>query len=517
MRILLYTLSLLMLSFAFGQKKKVRDTSSYIQQVNRIEFDMGFGTDNYQIISGGDSGLLVAVETNETSTQGYLWKLHRLDTSLNMVWSKIFYASFDSHFTGYDFYDDKYYLLFNNSKYDNTELRLYEVGSDSASIFHYDINTVFPIQLKEFEVLGEVVLFSGNTNYRPVMLTYNLGEKKPKVIPGIYDKHGEILDLILDDDLQMFTIIMSERMPNKRFTVLAKTFTASGDLVQENVLEPGDKKNIVDGVSTNFYGGYQYMAGTYSKKSTTYSMGLYISKFVNGRQQVIKYYDYASLNNFFAYMNPKREKRVRERISKKVANGRNPNLSYRLLVHDIIQRGDEFLLIAEAYYPRYSNNYNPYTNYSGYQPHNAYGNSFMGYNFTHAVVVAFDRNGNILWDNSFAIDNVLTYSLDGFVAVNVYDEKVVLMYLDENYLNSKVVSKNEVLEGKTFNPVKLAYADDELKTKDPEIEGLKSWYEKTMYAYGEQRIKNEKGEGGKIYRNIFYINKVQYHQTENLN
>ncbi|MFT6867889.1 MAG: hypothetical protein ACJA08_002735 [Cyclobacteriaceae bacterium] len=517
MRIYIFILCLIIVSFSFAQKKKPRDTSNYIQQVNRIEFDLGLSGDNYHIISGDELGLLVAVETSTTSTQGFQWKLHRLDTSLNMVWTKIFYSPYDSHFTGYDFYDGKYYLLFNNSKYDNTELRLYEVGSDSASIIHYEINTVFPIVLNEFEVLGGVVLLSGETNYRPVMLTYNFIDKKPKVIPGIYDKHGEILDLILDDESQMFTIIMSERTPNKRFTIIAKTFTAWGDLVQENTLNPGDKRNIIDGVATNFYGGIQYMAGTYSKKSTTYSKGLYISKFVNGRQQLVKYYDYSGLNNFFGYMTAKREQRVKERINKKVSNGKDPNFSYRLLVHDIIQRGDEFLLVAEAYYPRYSNSYNQYSTYSRYSPQGQYNSSFIGYNFTHAVVVAFDRNGNILWDNSFPIDNVLTYSLEGFVAVNDYPDKVVLMYLDENIIQSKVVSENEVVEGRTFNPVKLAYAGDELKSKDPEIEGLKTWYDKTMYAYGVQNIKNEKGEGGKVYRNIFYINKIQYHRPENLN
>ncbi|MEP0365888.1 MAG: hypothetical protein ABJN36_10410 [Cyclobacteriaceae bacterium] len=500
---------------ALAQKKDAGDTSSYIQQVDRIEFDIGFGNDNYHLISGGEDGLLVFVETYDNSGDGNKWQLHKLDTSLNIVWTRVLFTPFDSYFLGYDFFDGNYYLLFNDSKYDNTELLLFEVQAESAVIDSYEINTVFPIELTEFEVLESTVLLTGNTNYRPVALTYNFIDQKPKVIPGIYDKHGEIQDLIMDDELGTFTLIVSERMPDRRYTIIAKTFTSGGDLIQENTIDPGDEQSIVDGVATHFYGGYQYMAGTFSEKSTTYSYGFYLAKFVNGRQQLIKYHNYASLDNFFEYMGEKREKRMKERIRRKAARGKNPGLSYRLLVHDIVQRGDEYLLVAEAYYPRYSSSSGGTYNRFDYM--NNAGTAFMGYNFTHAIVVSFDRNGNILWDNSFAIDNVLTYSKEEFVAVNVYNDKVVLMYLDENFIHSKVVSNNQIVEGKSFSPVKLAYDDDELKSKDPAVEGLKPWYGQTMYAYGEQRIKNEKGAGGKVYRNIFYINKVQYHENENLN
>ncbi|MFY0600005.1 MAG: hypothetical protein JXR03_10065 [Cyclobacteriaceae bacterium] len=517
MKSTIYILGLVLAFSSIAQKGEVKDTSSYIHQVNRIEFDKGYANDIYHIIQGEETGLLVAVQTWNNSGDGNQWNLNHLDTALNIVWTKIVFVPLDSYFVGYDFYDGKYYLLFNANEYDTTELLLYEIDAETTDIETYEINTVFPMLLSEFEVLNGTVLLAGSTNYKPAMLTYDFVEQKPKVIPGIYDKQGEILDLLMDDELGMFTVIISERTANKNFTVIAKTFTSSGDLIQENKVLPSEKQNIVDGVATNFYGGFQYMAGTYSKKSTTYSNGFYLAKFINGRQQLIKYHDYASLDNFFSYMNEKREQRMKEKIKKKAERGKNPNLSYRLLVHDIIQRGDEYLMIAEAYYPRYSNSYSSYSAYGRYSPNSRYNTSFMGFNFTHAVVVAFDKNGEILWDNSFSIDNVLTYGLEEFVSVSTYKDKVVLMYLDENVIHSKVVNENEIVEGKAFNSVKLAYENDELKSRNPEIEGLKPWYGDTSYAYGVQRIKNEKGAGGKIFRNIFYINKIQYHQDQNPN
>lgn len=350
-----FFLFILTLTTAFAQKKSERDTSAYIQQVNRIEFDLEALDGNYYIVSGGEDGLLVAVETFDFNTQGNSWQLHKLDSSLNVIWTRPLITPHASRYTGYDYYGGKYFLLFYSTQYGNNKLKLYEIGNESESVSEYEINTIFPITLTEFEILGRSALLSGHTNYRPVMLTYDFTEKRPKVLPGIYDKNGDILNLVTNDEMELFTVMVSDRSKSRKNTLTAKTFTARGDLVQENSISSVDRKNLVDGVSTTFNGGYQYIAGTYSKNYSSYSKGLYLSKFANGRQQFIKYHEYASLNNFFGYMRSKREKRIKDRIKRRAEKGRSSNFNYRLMVHDIIQRGDEYLLVAEAYYPRYSN------------------------------------------------------------------------------------------------------------------------------------------------------------------
>lgn len=505
-----FVLLLLILSHALlSQKKGETDTSSLIAQPNRIEFEMDdYGMD-YHVIGGEDMGLLVVQETEKRSSDGYSWTFHSVDTALNIQWTRILPIPFESNMIGYEYHDGRYYLLFNASRYRNEDLLLYEMDAVTSDHRKMEINTVFPIQLTFFEVIENNVILSGYTNYRPVLLTYDLEEQKPRVVPGFYDNNSDILDVIIDDEALMFTVIQQERMKNKKYTIRAKTFTSDGDLIQNNGINPGEKKNLIDGASTMFFGGFQYVAGTYSKKHSQYSRGLYLAKFVNGRQQFIKYHPYADLTNFFGYMNERREQRVKERIERKRSKGKQPKFSYRLQVHDMIQRGDEYLMIAEAYYPRYSNystsSFGGY-NYSGAQRYNP---SFMGYKYTHAVVVSFDRNGNILWDNSFKIDDVETYTLNEFVAVSSSEDKVILMYLKDNIIRSKVIKGDEILEGRTFNPVRLAFANDEVKNRSPELEGLKTWYDQTMYAYGEQRIRNEYGTGGQVSRRVFYINKIK--------
>ncbi|MFY0606209.1 MAG: hypothetical protein JXR10_05810 [Cyclobacteriaceae bacterium] len=509
MRYILYVFLLAFSLLGFAQKKD-RDTSSFIIQPNRIEFQMEDFNTNFQLVGGEESGILAVVSTQKNNGEGFDWVFHSLDTALTVRWTRVFSISFDSYLLGTEYHNGKYYLLFNTSRYRNEDLLLFELDAESAEFTRAEISTVFPVQLKFFEVLGNSVILSGYTNYRPVLLTYDLIEQKPRVVPGFYENNSDILDVIIDDESLLFTVIQQDKVNKNQITIQAKTFTSQGDLIQANSVVPGERKSLIDGTATMFLGGFQYMAGTFSKKPSEYSKGLYLAKFINGRQQYISYYDYAELTNFFGYMSDRREKRVLERIQRRRSKGKKANFSYRLTVHDILQRGDEYLMIAEAYYPRYSNSSFGYAGSGG-----AFANpGFLGYQYTHAIMVAFDRNGNILWDNSFAINDISTFTLREFVSVNTIDDKVVLMYLDENTIKTKIVQGREVYAGTTFNPVRLSYADDEIRSRDPEIEGLQNWYDNTLYAFGEQRIFNGNFQGAKGSRRVFYINKIKCNIAE---
>ena len=502
-----------------GQKKKnQKDTSTILSQPERIEFEVrGDGSDFY-VVAGEENGILVVEETDRPVTGGgYEWRMHMVDTAFNLLWSQKLSVPNGGTLMGYDYFGGRFYLLYNKGKFRNEDLLVYQFTADSKDFLTYEITTVFPVDISHFESIGESILIAGYTNFRPVVITYDINDKIPRVVPGFYDSKNEMIDLVVDHDSQLFTVIQSERMRNKKFTVRVKTFTSKGDLIQDNLINPGDKQSLIDAASTTFSNGLQYLAGTHSKKSQYYSQGFYLSKFINGAQQFNKYYQFADLNNFFNHLNPKREQRIKNRIEKKKERGKVKRFNYRLLVHKILQRDDEYIMIAEAYYPRYSYGSssirsfapNSFRNpFAGRQ--SSFNPDFLGYKYTHAVVLGFDRNCNITWDHTFRIEDIQTYSLTENVMVTAVGEKIILTYLQENEIRSKVIEGNEIIEGRTFNPVKLAFEDDEVRTKDPTIEGIEKWYGKTLFAYGVQSIRNENGIAGKLNRKVFYLNKIRF-------
>lgn len=518
-RILLVTFILLS-GFVSAQRKKDKDTSSLILQPNRIEFPKDNDGSEFYVVSGGTDGILVIEETGDPAPRGSgsIWHLHMVDTAFNITWTQTAIIDADGSLMGYEFYGGNFYLLFGKNRFRSEDLLVYQLNPKTKDYITYEITTVFPIQITHFESVGETLLLAGYANFRPVVITYDINKRIPRVVPGFYDNKNDILDLVVDEQAKLFTVIMSEKMRNKKFTLRVKTFNDKGDIIQDNLINPGEKRSLLDGASTTFSGGLQYLAGTHSRKSLHYSQGFYLSKFINGQQQFNKYYPFADLDNFWDHLKPRQEERIKKRIERKKERGKVKKFNYRLQVNKIIERDGEYIMIAEAYYPRYSyagsatargfgpGTFNPY----GANPNQFRGPNFMGYRYTHAVVVGFDRNCNIIWDHTFKIYDIMNYDLQENVAISTSGDKVVLMYLEENEIRSKIIAKDEVVEGRTFNPVKLSNESDQVKNRDPSVERIMNWYGDTLYAFGEQSIKNPLAESGKTHRKVFYLNKIRY-------
>jgi hypothetical protein len=499
-----------------AQKKKKTEIDtvkeeSFIVQPKRIEFEIGSQDEDFFVVSAGEKGLLVVKQTSRREKSGFIWELYLVDSALNVIWNRVVVVDYGSDFMGYDYSENGFYLLYGKNEYKKEEMKVYAFGLETGDISGYDIKLALPLDLSEFEVVGNSLIFGGISNFRPVITLLDLDDLKPKVLPGIYNEKSSILEIRIDEIYNNFTVVMSERTHNKQVTISLKTFTEKGELVHTTALETDMEKSLLDGVSTNFDNGSQYVSGTYAKKKSEYSRGLYLSKLELGEQQFIKYYDYGALENFFSYMSAKREGRVKERIERKEVKGKKTKFNYRLHVNDIIERDNEYILIGEAYYPKYSN----YTNNSSSSAYDYgagyYNPNFIGYKYTHAVVVGFSKNGKVLWDNSFEINDLLSFTLKENVHVSVEKERIVLLYVYEDVIRSKIIKGEEIVEGKSFDPVALHFKSDEIRNHGKEMGGLEKWFEGNFYTYGIQNIKNMKDSGVKLNRRVFYINKVQYH------
>jgi len=377
---------------------------------------------------------------------------------------------------------------------------------------HYTVSNLIPIELSEFEMTQEAALIGGYFNYNPFVIHYSLIDGKSKVLPGVYQNRTELIQLKVDDVSGSFIVITGEKTYDKRNTLSLKTYDFNGDLVNNIILNPEEDKGLITGQAADFNRSGILIGGTYAGKRSTFSSGLFIASINNEEEQRVNYYNYADLENFFSYLRAKRQKRITDKIERKKVKGKKIKFNYRLLVHEIIEDENQYIMIGEAYYPKYSSssNYNDIFLSNRYGYTSGYGTYLIGYRYTHAVVIGFDKRGNVLWDNSFEIDDVLSPNLEQYVHAESRDGSILLLYLYDNEIRTKIIKGNEVLEGKSFDEIKLSFEDDVVREKESEVEKLNRWYNNNYYAYGEQNIKNMKDTGVKLNRRVFYINKVRY-------
>ena len=197
---------------------------------------------------------------------------------------------------------------------------------------------------------------------------------------------------------------------------------------------------------------------------------------------------------------------MKERIERRKVKGKRIKFSYRFLVHEIVPYKNQYVLLGEAFYPRYKSVEPSYGFFTGSPQYGGLRNGrvFDGYSYTHAVVMGFDQSGKLLWDNSFEINDVRTFTLEQFVKLEVQEDRIALLYLFENELRTKIIQDDQVLEGKTFEPIRTKTENEIVKKEETELSKLDYWYQNFFYAYGIQEITNP-GTGK---RRVFFINKI---------
>ncbi|MDZ7648992.1 MAG: hypothetical protein U5K54_18505 [Cytophagales bacterium] len=114
------------------------------------------------------------------------------------------------------------------------------------------------------------------------------------------------------------------------------------------------------------------------------------------------------------------------------------------------------------------------------------------------------------WDNSFEINDVKSFELQQLVKISPDDNRIVLLYLYDNLIRSKIIKDNQVLEGKTADPVKSKFETDIVKEKDTRNSKLNYWYSEHFFASGIQKVRNSLTGNESGYRKVFFINKMKY-------
>ncbi len=442
-------------------------------------------------------------------------ELIKLDTALMENWKGFIPISKNLNLMRLQYHAETLFLLFKDRDYIGGDFQIVEVKLSNGNFGSYTVKNLIPFNPTEFIITNQAVMIGGYFNHTPIVLYYSFTLQRSKVLPGFFNLPGELNQLKTYDDGSV-DVIVSARNLEKRRSLWIRNYSADGDLVRTTILQPGEGKNLIFGRSVKLPSGEQIVAGVYGRY-TEYSRGIFVAGIDPTGAYAIKYYNFSELQNFFSYMKAKRQKRIKDRIDRKTISGKKIRFNYRFLIHDIIPYQNQYIMAGEAFYPHYGYPNQYFTNYRS----NPYGSMipgfysnplvrsdliFDGYQYTHSVVIGFDQSGKLRWDNSFEINDIRTMQLEQFVEVRPEKDRIVLMYLFENKLRTKIIHDDEVLEGKNQDVMKTIHANETVEARSIEFEQLDHWYGGYFYAHGIQRLKHKVGTT----RRVFFINKITY-------
>jgi hypothetical protein len=133
-------------------------------------------------------------------------------------------------------------------------------------------------------------------------------------------------------------------------------------------------------------------------------------------------------------------------------------------------------------------------------------NVFGGYDFYDVIVVGLSEEGDLIWNNDFAINDLRTFELNRNSIVFNDDEFISIAYVNKGYIHLQTIEGPADI-GKVQTEIESKFEKD--RVADDQFNQIKFWYDKYFLIYGYQKLKNRTLDDQNV-RTAFYVNKVAY-------
>jgi len=515
--------------------------AAFAQEMKRIEIPIAGQLESFSIPLR-EKGVIVLTQLGKSA-----FNIRKFDINLEQVWTNQGSVDGNLDYVTHSYDGNRLYLLF--SRYKSNNYYIVRVNPQDGKLEKFQIFSVEKMEISNFKALNQSLFIGGIVNNTPVILFTNLTEKRTRILPAVVNGQAEIQSMDLDTVQQQINVVYSVGKKAKNYQLILKSFDEDGNQLGQITMNPTDEFAQMNAKSNQLNDSLQIVVGTYGHKNSIgsskgpSSQGLYFNSYLDGDLQESTFHSFTQFTNFFNFLGEKQKNKQEKKIKNKEEKGEELRLDYRLLMHEIIKKGDHYIVVAEAFYPDYKYvNYSPYGgslgmlggsfyspwnmlynpyrwgygNYGlyspfssyyspwGYRGFNSYSNSqqFDGWIYTHAIIAELDENGKLLWDHSIDLNNIKEDKLIQKIKTSLNGDVLTLSYQRGNNIISKYISAQGQSGEEKIQELSTQNEGDKIRRQ--EKLDLNFWYGHYFLASGNQTINNS--EEGK--RSVYFLTKI---------
>ncbi len=513
----------LILSFFYGPLicSHGQQASSYIDKPERVEIPAKSTDETYHVIPVGSTGVLLYFKSVETVNDSLTkWYLSLYDKDLHPLWAKSIPLKTGLEAKDFSLEKDTLTLLFLASE--KTK------GTTGVEL-------MVRVEYKSGKITGTRYAITGNaipikflTCQGHAYIGYDL-KNEPAHIQVTDLGLGKVADcqLTTQGTISTLTGFIIDTLSNTIYATIRKTLSKnnvisdllkinfSGTIVSETeistisplweiknpqmiLVNPDDLLVIATYSSSGRAGKNEMQKG---------SSGFYSCRIKSGVQTDIQFKNFLELKNSQNIVGERDMDAIKKKVVKKKQSINDYATELNLLVHPLIIHNDQVIFMGESYIPEYhSENFTEFDFYG--RPYiNTY-NVFDGYRYTNAIIAGFDKSGNLKWDNSMEIRNLISPDLNPRVDIFCSSsDTMVLCYSSEARIASKIIWKDDVVEKLDFSAIDQLNPEDKMLTESKNY--MIPWYGPFFLCYGYQEIKNINSAENKK-RLVYYFTKVKF-------
>jgi hypothetical protein len=488
----------------------------------RIELKVRSDNETYRVIPCGTSGALLFFKSLETADNTRTkWYFSLYDKNLQQVWVKSLPILNELEYKDLSLKHDTLALIFQVPGKDKGQDYNFLVSRVLLAKGNFIINTgKLPenSNIGHFELSGQKAFIALNSKDEPSrMMVADLVTGTASHFSFSGKISSTVTSFFVDTSRNIVFATVKKQMLRNRSEVYLVQFDISGNFQSETLISTiTDDRYLLE---TDFvavkpdefliFGSYGSASGKHESDPTREqgeSTGFYYSRVEGGVQKTIEFFNFLELKNAKSLLDEKEIAMLRKKALKKNRELGDFSLDYKLLLHPVIRDKDKFILLAEVFHPQYhSENYTDFDFYG--QPFTNSYTVFDGYRFSNAIITAFNKEGNLLWDNNMEIRNLVTFDLSPKVNAYLSGGNVVLTYLSDGKIASKIISGDNVVEKLDFSSFDLSYPDDKLLSETKSR--MTWWYGNYFLCYGYEDIKNVALDGNNR-RLVYYFSKIRF-------
>ena len=477
----------------------------------------------------GEKGGLLAVETDQTDKDKHhrLWSFACLDTSLYETRNdliplpdklKFVDSGSDSRFAAFLFVND------GNKKASDT-LDFFVVCFDRMNTSYQTFWNKWPektVPLSVEVVDGTMLLAVNNKGGNGSLYFYNLSDKK--------------YITVTPSPSESFVLFQTEAFTNEHCFVVAvkefenKHFVATSFLVYASTGQPigtyryGNLQNAALGRMVFRFDSQRRLVviGTLERETgrrvglegvtenfDKESVGVVWMRFAHAvpESHIYLFKDMPEIEHALTASDRirVREERLRKQNKTNVTSG---EIAFQFLAPRLTNYDSLTIFAVEAFMPYYHTETRMSYGYYGFYGGHPYTYTvFDGYDFFSEVLLAFDADGRLRWQQSVKFDNELTYDLTPHAAEGVcYNELVVASPYRNKLRYSAFNTQGQMLANQQEAKLACCYGADYVD--EEYFAQMAPWYGNRFLVYGSQVIQN--GTQPKPRRWVYYLQKVQY-------
>jgi len=495
-----------------------RESTGLIDKPLRIEIKVDSDKETYRIIPCDSAGMILFYKSIElTSDNSIRWYFVYYDQNLQQIWVKS--APIHSALTYKEVcltHDTLNFYFEAKKKAKKLEInfQILRVVLRNGALILNNGKTPGSSSMDFFQVEGDDAFIGLNSEGDLAqIMVMNLPTGQVKLIPLFERDHSTLTSMSLNSTEKVLSLLVTKKLSKRNSEIYLIRLKTDGTKISETLISnySSDRK-LIDMREITVSQNETLISGSYiqsvkmKKAQEDKRTGIFSMQINTNLQTSINFYNFLDLKNIRQLLSERDILSLRKKSMKKKRPDQEYSLDFSLLLHGIIRLENQFLLVAETYFPQFHTE--SFTDYDFYgRPFTNSYSVFDGYRFTGVILTAFDKEGKLLWDNAMSIRNIVTFSLVPKVSVYFYGDEIVLAYLSEGKIATRIIKGAEIVEKTSYSDLELMNPNEKLLAESNSL--MIDWYDEFFLCYGYQEIRDI-SKSGNDKRLVFFCNKVRF-------